>query len=147
MSTLGFTGTRDGMTFAQMLTVAHMVERCDELHHGDCVGADFDAHRLAMHHQKRVVIHPPDNDRLRARCWANEFRDEKPYLDRNRDIVDESDVLIATPKETCEGKGGTWYTVRYARKVGKEVNVVWPNGSVTVFAGSPPFAALDGGES
>lgn len=41
-----------------------------ELHHGDCVGADADAHRLAREHltTTRIVVHPPDNPVKRASC-------------------------------------------------------------------------------
>lgn len=40
------------------------------------------------------------------------------------------EVLIATPKETTGAtKGGTWYTVKYARQQGRKVVIVWPDGS------------------
>jgi hypothetical protein len=55
----------------------------------------------------------------------------KPYLERNRDIVDSTELLIACPKDMTESSGGTWATVRYARKQKKPIVVVWPDGSVT----------------
>ena len=59
-----------------------------------------------------IVCHPPEKDEYRAFFDMNdETRDPKPYLDRNRDIVTASDLLIVVPKETSpELIGGTWYT-------------------------------------
>ena len=54
---------------------------------------------------------------------------EKRYLERNRDIVDACDILIACPRTLKEElRSGTWATVRYARKVGKPVAILWNNG-------------------
>ena len=50
----------------------------------------------------------------------------KPYLDRNRDIVDACEVLLATPDGPERLRSGTWSTVRYARKIGKPVEVRLP---------------------
>jgi hypothetical protein len=129
MSRLGFTGTRRGMTMWQQGAVKRLAASYDEVHHGDCLGSDADMHAIARVLQLRVVVHPPVDDRLRAGCTGNVNRPVKPYHDRNRDIVDETEHLIATPDHMTEtGLGGTWWTVRYARSVGKPVTVVWPNG-------------------
>ncbi len=56
---------------------------------------------------------------------------KKPYLARNRDIVNAADVLIAGPGGMEEiMRSGTWATVRYARKKQKPVIIVYPNGEV-----------------
>lgn len=131
---LGFTGTREGMTPAQMITFASLMNNIDivEFHHGDCVGADTEASTLMK--DVRRVIHPPTDSRLRAFCTGDEIRPTRPYFDRNRDIVDESDVLIATPKESSEQqKGGTWYTIRYGRRsINTTVVVIYPDGHIEV---------------
>lgn len=104
-----------------------------EFHHGDCVGADAEAHDLAIALAATIVIHPPTNSLSRAHCKGDDSRAPKPYLDRNRDIVDETDVLVAAPADMTEQpKGGTWYTIRYARKQGRVINIVWPDGKLTV---------------
>lgn len=129
---VGFTGTREGMTREQWETVYGILGGLDvwEVHHGDCVGADSDLQDVATHHELRVVIHPPADDRLRAFRQGDESYPPKDYLARNRDIVDDTDLLVATPKEDKEQDGGgTWYTVRYARKQDKPVIVVWPDGT------------------
>lgn len=130
---VGFTGTREGMTHPQGVMVQALLEVLDvtEFHHGDCVGADADADHIActIDQTPTIVVHPPKDDRLRAWCSHGHFRDPLPYLDRNRAIVDETDVLIATPKEVDEQlHGGTWYTVRYAIGQGRVAIVVPPDG-------------------
>lgn len=51
----------------------------------------------------------------------------KPPLDRNRDIVNGSDVMLVAPRERKEElRSGTWATYRYAREQGKTCIVVWP---------------------
>ena len=132
MHIAGFTGTQEGMTSQQKSRVAECFARVKELHHGDCVGADATADDIAHGMQIRVVIHPPVNHSKRAWCKYDEIFEEKDYLVRNRDIVDSSDFLIATPKEEVgeELRSGTWSTVRYARKKGKLVFVVRPSGRV-----------------
>lgn len=129
---LGMTGTREGMTGAQRRRFAVILGEATVLHHGDCVGADADAHDLARAHGCYIVVHPPADDRLRAYCAGDEVRTAKPYFARNRDIVDECDLLVATPKETkVHQRGGTWYTVGYAMSVGRRHVVIWPDGSIT----------------
>lgn len=40
------------------------------------------------------------------------------YLARDRWEVDRSHLVIAFPQNSEEGEGGTWYTIRYAERVG-----------------------------
>lgn len=132
---VGFTGTRYGMTDAQKAAVASLLERVAPrwCHHGDCLGADADFHYLAKRAGAAVMIHPPSDPKLRARLVGDDIAEEKPYLDRNRDIVNASTILVATPKEsTPQGKGGTWFTIGYARLQGKRVTIVWPDGTTLI---------------
>jgi hypothetical protein len=131
---IGFTGTRHGMTEAQMdafIDTLHDIRpRITEFHHGDCVGADAEAHDVA---QKlcHVVIHPPIDETHRARKAARTYRTQKTHFARNRDIVNETDRLIATPMQAeRQIRGGTWYTIDYARKVGKLVTIINPDGTI-----------------
>lgn len=133
MRCVGFTGTRSGMTAAQKETVARKLVEWSRLHHGDCVGADADAHAIAEAAGLEIVIHPPVDGKLRAYCRARVVAAPKTYLARNRDIVNATDGLIATPRLMVrEDRGGTWYTIDYAVKVGKPAWIVWPDGTVTV---------------
>ncbi len=80
-----------------------------------------------------MTIHPPSNDRVRAWKGSPDIRAPKRYLTRNKDIVRETDILIAAPAEIEEQiRSGTWSTVRYARKLGKPVFVILPDGTVHV---------------
>lgn len=128
---IGFTGTRKGMNEFQMDAVRDFLEfhylEITEVHHGDCVGADEQFHRLAETMGIRVVLHPPILTRNRAFCSADETLDPKPYLERNHDIVDATDYLIAVPKEVEEIlRSGTWATYRYAKRHKKPTMLVTP---------------------
>lgn len=128
----GFTGTRHGQTEAQKRTLGPCFRADDEWHHGDCVGSDEEAHIMARAAGADVVIHPPTADAMRAFCMgAKSIRPRRPYLQRNGDIVDETDHTVATPAEMEEQKrGGTWSTIRYAQSRGKPCSVILPDGTV-----------------
>ena len=131
---VGFTGTQTGMTSEQEKTVGKLLKEIkpSEFRHGDCIGSDFQAHTIAKKLGIRIVVHPPLNSVKRAGApEPDEIMPKKEYLERNRDIVDASDILIATP-ESKEGahRSGTWATVRYAMREKKPVILVFPDGTV-----------------
>lgn len=129
MTKVGFTGTSVGMTVGQKIFVKKLLESIGptEVHHGDCVGADFEFDKIAENMRIPRVIHPPLNPKLQAFCDGETVLEKKPYLDRDRDIVDVSDVIIATPKEDNPVvRSGTWYTIRYARKQNKVTHIIYP---------------------
>lgn len=124
---IGFTGTQQGMTVFQMDALCQLLaeHRPSEFHHGDCVGADYQAHTIAKELGIKIVIHPPANAKARAYCSADLKMPEKPYLERNHNIVDCSDLIIAAPKSQREQlRSGTWATVRYTRKQQKELIIL-----------------------
>jgi hypothetical protein len=133
MKHVGFTGTRSGMTPGQKSTVCRLIQQMATFifHHGDCVGADAEAHDLVRHTNSHIVIHPPNKDDFRAFRKGDEERPIKSYFARNRDIVNESDVVIATPYTAGETGGGTWYTINYCKKYKKKVYIVNPNGDIS----------------
>lgn len=66
-----------------------------------------------------------------AHKTADEERAPKPYLVRNRDIVEETELLIAAPAKAVEHlQSGTWSTVRYARRFGRPISIIRPDGTV-----------------
>lgn len=131
MKHLGVTASRDGITDAQKEAARRLFSDFQELHHGDCVGGDADLHHIGRTANMRIIVHPPADDRLRAFCDTDEEREPQPYLVRNRDIVSESDVVMAFPKEFEEQRrGGTWATVRMARLSKKPLIIVYPDGTV-----------------
>lgn len=98
---------------------------------GDCIGADDQAHEIAVALGLRTVGHIPTMDRRRAFKTYDEERPPYPYLVRNHHIVDESEALIGLPESMQEHlRSGTWSTVRYARRVGRPIIIIAPNGEI-----------------
>jgi hypothetical protein len=148
---VGFTGTREGLTPAQRDSFEQHFIRlgATHFHHGACVGADAEVAvwvataRMPQPASSAVrplrvwcVIHAhPSNTPGMTEPQAVNLADYvylpmRP-LDRNRNIVDETETLIACPKGEEEIRSGTWYTVRYARRLKRKVVICWPDGQVT----------------
>jgi hypothetical protein len=135
---IGFTGTSRGMNEKQKLELReYLIQKLAEgytiFHHGDCVGADAQAARIAKDLGFYLVCRPglaknPQNTMFRA---FTDFNDEvlpaKAFIKRDHDIVDASESMIATPVSPLEEtRSGTWTTVRYARNKNKSVHLVLP---------------------
>ena len=132
---LGMTGNRNGLSeeCKQALLEFLNTNTPEEVHHGDCVGADKDFHDICVSRRIRVIIHPPLDDKNRAFCKGDESRDPKPHLERNRAIVDETDMMIAFPPTQEELlRSGTWATIRYAKKTKKRLFIVFPDGKLKI---------------
>lgn len=125
---IGITGTREGMTDRQLLAVGRfLVERSGEFHHGDCIGVDVQAARIAKYLGYKVISHPPTETVLRAFHTSDEILLPRKYLERNRKIVDSAELLMVVPKENqWQPKGGTWYTHDYAKKKGVPIVMFYP---------------------
>lgn len=137
---IGFTGTRHGMTDKQRQYVDAMVAEIIGgdvhaevvAHHGDCVGADEQFNEIARMYGCFTVGHIPSDDSLRAHCEVRKVMPPLPYMQRNANIVAGSDFMLATPAESSEqSRGGTWATIRMARRSGKPLAIVWPDGTAT----------------
>jgi hypothetical protein len=136
ITNIGVTGTRNPLPAIQEESLQQVLASLYRLgarilHHGDCVGADKTADIAAFNLGMHIESHPPQSARHRAFCDALVVHRPKPYLARNRDVVNACQVLVGCPKGPETPRGGTWYTVRYARKAGCQVILVWPDGSVT----------------
>lgn len=125
---IGFTGSRAGMTWGQKeMFIAQLMKLSpSEFHHGDCLGADSDAHKLVreVFPTVKIVLHPPIAQKFRAFCPADETMRELDFLERNKEIVNCSDVLIACPSGPEQLRSGTWSTVRYAKKSNCPVRIL-----------------------
>lgn len=137
---IGFTGTQKGMTAKQQESLKklfkHILQKrsISEFHHGDCIGADEQAHKIVFSFCKSIHIHPGTDSRgnspKRAFCTGRVY-DPAPYLIRNKIIVDSTDLLIACPHQSFEEiRSGTWATVRYALKAHKHLIIVYPSGII-----------------
>lgn len=135
----GFTGTREKLTpeqFAALRTFL-LILRPFRGDHGDCVGADTVFHMILREYEAPVTLHPPNKTEFRAYVWTSptcgdEVCVEKGYLERNEDIVRDSDFLIACPEGPEVLRSGTWSTVRFARKRHKTIVIVWPDGHIDI---------------
>ena len=139
------------MTDFQKIELAKLlkIKECSEFIHGDCIGSDAQANSIALNAGIKIfTIHPPDNPNKRAWCFDDSketksnriltpYEDVKGirvrwhpaigYLERNKNIVDQSDLLIATPKEFRHSlRSGTWATIRHAWKTKKNLVIIPP---------------------
>jgi hypothetical protein len=116
---IGFTGHRD-----RYVNLSDLDAIADEFPdaiwvHGDAQGFDRQVRRYAETHGIEHEPHPPEDNKFpEDSAWR-----EAP-LARNRQIVESVSILFAC----YDGRqsGGTYYTIRYARKIGKPVRILKP---------------------
>jgi hypothetical protein len=148
---IGFTGTRSGLTSAQFFRlkkeltlvmrdlneISRFVTGDFTAHHGKARGADSEFHRLVRESwpNVRIVGHPAlFHDRaVHNGLICDEDREAKPPLIRDDDIVDESGILLAGPAQwkAVRRGSGTWATVRRAEKAGIPIVIIFPDGKVS----------------
>ena len=137
----GVTGTRDGSTKAQRATMLarfwHLTEAVERrghepwLVHGACPagGIDVEVHQICKGYGWKVWILPGPTGPHEVCLDADAADEPRPFLERNRLVVDRSHALTAVPRGfTEEQRSGTWATMRYASKVGKRTGIIWPDG-------------------
>jgi hypothetical protein len=136
---LGITASQSGLTSFQREELKKLIElyKPNELCHGDCIGGDSEANQLAIESGIRnYSLFPSVLTKKRAYCFTGvsiplpiwewmthtdtiRFRlaAPKPPLERNEDIVNYCDKLIACPKESRHTvRSGTWHSIRLAWK-------------------------------
>jgi predicted Rossmann fold nucleotide-binding protein DprA/Smf involved in DNA uptake len=139
---IGVTGSRTPPTPEQASRLIQMFQEWSKiyklsLHHGNCVGVDEFAHTVAyVHPGSKIYVYPPVDTKFEStRSFAqvpDQFFQRKPYLERNKDIVRASDVLVAMPSGPERLRSGTWSTVRFALKRNVDTYIIMPDGSVDV---------------
>lgn len=128
---VGVTGTREGANAYQLAELRTVLTELKgtEFHHGDCKGVDVEAAAIAKELGYRVVCHPPKSSEQQGFFGGDEMREPLGYLQRDRNIVDATDVLLVVPLQNeWQPKGGTWYTASYAKKSKKPYIIFYPNG-------------------
>ena len=100
--------------------------------HGDCFGADADAHGICREALIRDInCYPCNLSNQRAFTDAKQIGDPLPPLERNRIIADGCDVLIACPATGHEEqRSGTWATIRHRDRMQGRYIIIWPDGSI-----------------
>jgi hypothetical protein len=144
----GFTGSQQPPSPAQVAWMYKMMDKAVAetlrvVHHGSCIGSDYEMHVAAIDNNVPIVCHPSTiRKKVDRRCldvphWRTEnplaqiqIRPPADPLVRNRVIVDETDILLATPHRPERVRSGTWSTIRYALKLGRRVLICHPDGSV-----------------
>lgn len=136
------TGTRHGMTDVQKCMFEGLLRPMKEFHHGSCQGVDVEAARIVHGSfiesaRPMIVAHPgPDNDPHVDDSHVDDLvMPGRRHFVRNRLLVELCDELFALPGEKWENdvppkRGGTAYTVSYARKLGKKVTIIYPDGTL-----------------
>jgi hypothetical protein len=123
---IGFTGTQKGMTAKQAMSLGLLIIKLKplEFHHGDCIGADEQAHReVRLHSPKTEIVgHPPLIQNKRAFCKFDREWHPADYLVRNREIVQCSSRLtqqaqIHEPSHLWCGGLGHWTTLWLGSKI------------------------------
>jgi hypothetical protein len=140
-----FTGTKAGMSSAQLQTFHDVLKDAGYValfRHGACVGADRQAHNAAWGHVSVIDMWPSN---VTQDMWAKHVKQHydrntptifsiQPIhlpLTRNRLMLIDSGLLIATPRETEEViRSGTWTTIRYARKMKVPIVRIHANGEI-----------------
>ena len=147
---VGFIGTQSGMTNFQKEEVRNMLAflKATEFCHGDSLGSDSESNKIAMEYGiKNFTIFPPSESRKRAYCfllpemtynWHTiinastgiinvRWMPVDTYLNRSKHIIDNTDYIIACPKEHQHNiKSATWSAIRYAWKIKKNITIIPP---------------------
>lgn len=133
---LGFSGTSGWLPDAQKEGILRVLsdkwyEGFRQLDHGDCVSADWFANDAARALGYRTKAHPPIKEAKRAFCTVDEEAEPKDFLVRDEDIARETEELVAAPPTYTEIiRDGTWTTIRRARKYGRKITLILPDGQV-----------------
>lgn len=139
---IGVTGTRSGMNDRQTDFIINFLNEISAktdksllyFHHGDCIGVDIEAAGIARGVDFTIIGHPPIKTELRGFFDDDETRTPKGYFARNRDIVDDSSLMLVVPwQNEWSNNGGTWYTHDYAKKQNKDFLIVWPDKEAETF--------------
>lgn len=138
---IGFTGSQHEMSRRAKTTTNKILLEIYEkskpvtgpicFHHGDCIGSDLFASGLAKNIGYLVHAHPSFLEKKRGFSEHNDvIHGPKSPLERNEDIVNICQIIVATPHTYNEIiRSGTWTTIRRARKQGREICTIFPDGS------------------
>ena len=133
---IGTSGSRNGMNKISkniLINELNKINSITAFHHGDCKGVDEEFHNIIRDHDKsiNIIVHPPINNSLRSYCNGNIIKKENTYLQRNKNIVNQVNLMIFLPSTNQEIlRSGTWSTIRYCKKINKKYIIIFPDGSI-----------------
>jgi hypothetical protein len=105
---------------------------------GGASGVDSAAVEYARRRGLETKVHPPDL----AGC-KEKYEFTERYYARNQMIVDDSNLVVAF---TEKDSGGTWDTIKRARKAGKPVKIIRPSALFPGESDQEPVVEQDGVE-
>lgn len=138
--TIGFTGTRRGLSCAQIQRLRLVLARFRDEHaarsghvvflHGDCIGADAEADAIAAELGIARECRPCTFGHYRAYTRARVVGDVLPPMERNRQIVHQAQYMIACPPNRTQIRqgSGTWATVRFSERACRSLEIIYPEG-------------------
>jgi hypothetical protein len=150
ISSIGVIATRSAITEPRSIRLHELMiflaaRGVVEAHHGVCIGGDVVFHEEARRLEMYIVGHPGVDNKWRKNGRAesiscDEWWPEKPFLERNKDIVKAVDLMIAMPAEMEERRrgSGTWFTIREARRQNKPLFIIWPDATYTNLGAPEP---------
>lgn len=130
---LSFSATRNGLTLPQAVQVCKIIKELspDLIVHGGCTGGDENIDYIAFQFGISRRVRPCNLKKFKGvlQPGACIFPTKNPR-ERNLDIVQDGDTITAYPKGEKEQKrgSGTWQVIRMAKKIGKPLLIVYPNG-------------------
>jgi hypothetical protein len=135
---IGITGTRSGMSPEQKIQFIKLIDKLKPTSFidGCCIGVDEETYLIVKEMGIQTIGRPGYSALTQENI--NEFRSvyqrdimhmAQTHFARNRDIVKESDIMIAIPYE-LNGKGGTNYTIDYSIKMKKPLYIILRNGEI-----------------
>lgn len=136
MWNMAFTGTQNGMTSFQLDGISSLMFSVIKKHklivrHGLCIGADTQFHNIVKSHNGYVIGHPCTIEAKQSLLECDEMMPVKLPLDRNKDMVSESNWVLAAPATQREMvRSGTWATIREARRLKKPLTIIFPDGLI-----------------
>jgi hypothetical protein len=138
---VGFAGPREGLLSVQHESLRRIAAKLSlsVFVHGGSYGSDTLAHYAfrSAHPTIPIIVMPAtkDNGSIVTAPYGdlNIILQPRGPLERNDMIVTVITGLVAAPKMmTEELRGGTWYTIRRARKKGVPILFVWPDGTTSI---------------
>lgn len=135
VNSLGFTGSRQGLTERQRTLLASIIEETEPsvVVHGGAKGADTEFHNICIRMTVPLIkVYPSCFTHAWGELHESSrtkiiYMDQQPPLDRNWDIVRDRDLVVACPNTAQETlRSGTWATVRYAQQLERTIIVIKP---------------------
>jgi hypothetical protein len=136
---VGFAGSRRGLTEAQKRALRDLLAelRPRELHHGGEAGANEELLAIVGELTRggavevpRVFCRPAAGGASTAAA-GDVILQPRPRHERDLALVAACGLLVACPPDAPERRGSrVWVLVRRARRAGRPVRVVWPDGRV-----------------